>query len=746
MNFYQRIAWLLCTLALLGGASVSLADRMEPGVVAASQTGQQRRAPAQLHLSGPLPVLRLEALTPARLAAETGASGPRQVGLRRLVPKSELQEFGLDNPAWQALGDGRQLLRLAVESPGALALRLGLRIQRLPGSAWLRFGGETEDDFQPAVTGSEVLEVIALNRNAAPRNPQSEVYWSPVVSGERLVLELELPLGSDPSMVELEIAEVSHIYAGSRSEQGLYLPRAVGDAGACNNDISCYDAATVAFGSATARMIYTDGGFTFVCTGTLLNDLNPSADFYFLTANHCISTQPVASTLQTYWEFRSAACNSATAYSGTSTLTGGATLISTLGNTHDTTLLRLNQVPPTGVSMSGWEASTPASEADLIGVHHPRGDWQKISFGDRGVLVACTDQGDFYACQNDSNGNFFAVAWYDGVTESGSSGSGIFTDDSNRRLVGNLSSGSSDCSNPSGLDFYASFADAYEDGNFGTWLLEEGGSPPVPPPATGTDIAKNLSTRGYVTPSVPMQGGIVVEGSTAKVLVTARGPSTGLASALNDTTMELFALSPGQLAVLLLENDDWGSNTNAAEIASLTANLPLAEFEAALLTNLNPGSYTSVVRDFGSDQSGEVVLGFTLVADDGLAGIAKNLSTRGNVTPSFAMQGGIVVEGNVQVLITARGPSTGLPSALADTTMELFKVATGQPAVSLQENDDWGTNANAAEIASLTASRPLSEREPALLVNLASGAYTAVVRDYNQDDSGEVVLGFTVIE
>ncbi len=49
-------------------------------------------------------------------------------------------------------------------------------------------------------------------------------------------------------------------------------------------------------------------------------------------------------------------------------------------------------------------------------------------------------------------------------------------------------------------------------------------------------------------------------------------------------------------------------------------------------------------------------------------------------------------------------------------------------------------------IAALTASRPLSTREAALLVDLTSGAYTAVVRDYNQDDSGEVVLGFTVIE
>ncbi len=510
MNFYQRIPWLLCALALFGGTSASLADRMDAGVVAVPDTHKQRRAPAQVDVSGLLPTLRLPALTRARLAEESASGGARQIGIGRPVPKSELQDFGVDNPAWQVLGDGRQLLRLAVESPGALALRLGLRIQRLPEAARLRFGGEAAADLQPpAVSGAEVLGVIALNRRSAPRDPYAEVYWSPVVGGERLVFELELPLGSDASEVGLEIAEVSHIYSGSLSERGLYLPRAVGDAGACNNDISCYSADRVAFGSATARMVYTEGGSTFLCSGTLLNDRNPGADFYFLTANHCMSSQPVASTLNTYWNFRSASCNSATAYSGTSTLNGGATLIRTLGNNYDSTLLRLNQPPPAGVNMSGWIADMPGSGEALFGIHHPRGDWQKISFGNRDLLLDCVDSGQSYSCQSDTNGNFFAVSWRDGVTEPGSSGSGIFTDDSNRYLVGNLSNGSSDCSNPNGMDNYAAFADAYSAGNFGTWLLDEGGSTPVPPP-TATDIARNLSTRGYVTPTLPMHGGIVV--------------------------------------------------------------------------------------------------------------------------------------------------------------------------------------------------------------------------------------------
>jgi hypothetical protein len=66
------------------------------------------------------------------------------------------------------------------------------------------------------------------------------------------------------------------------------------------------------------------------------------------------------------------------------------------------------------------------------------------------------------------------------------------------------------------------------------------------------------------------------------------------------------------------------------------------------------------VRDYFDIDSGEVVLGFTLVDDDNTTGIEKNLSTRGLVTPQSPIHGGIVVEGEVKVLITVWGPTTGL--------------------------------------------------------------------------------------
>ena len=86
-----------------------------------------------------------------------------------------------------------------------------------------------------------------------------------------------------------------------------------------------------------ARLVYTTDGASYVCSGTLIADRDHSTFIpYFLTANHCVNTQTVASTIQTYWFYRSTACNSGTRGDyrvtmrhGVSTVTTGAR--STLG-------------------------------------------------------------------------------------------------------------------------------------------------------------------------------------------------------------------------------------------------------------------------------------------------------------------------------------------------------------------------------------------------------------------------------
>ena len=126
-------------------------------------------------------------------------------------------------------------------------------------------------------------------------------------------------------------------------------------------------------------MLFTEGWYTYLCTGTILNDLDPTTQIpYFITAHHCISTQAAASNLITYWNFQKSRCYGPNP-SMVTQLTGGAKLLST-GSSTDYTLLRLYQNPPSGTGFAGWTAAPVDYGSEVVGIHHPQGDLKKISF------------------------------------------------------------------------------------------------------------------------------------------------------------------------------------------------------------------------------------------------------------------------------------------------------------------------------------------------------------------------------
>lgn len=105
----------------------------------------------------------------------------------------------------------------------------------------------------------------------------------------------------------------------------------------------------------------------------------------------------------------------------------------------------------------------------------------------------------------------------------------------------------------------------------------------------------NISTRGSVgTGDAVMIGGLIVTGTApATILFRAIGPSlagAGIANPLLDPTLDLF----DDHGSLIATNDDWKDTQEAAIAATNLA--PPNESEAALLLDLNPGSYTAVVR------------------------------------------------------------------------------------------------------------------------------------------------------
>ena len=106
-----------------------------------------------------------------------------------------------------------------------------------------------------------------------------------------------------------------------------------------------------------------------------------------------------------------------------------------------------------------------------------------------------------------------------------------------------------------------------------------------------------------------------------------------------------------------------------------------------------------------------------------------NVSTRAQAsTGDNVLIGGFIVQGDgsKRVIVRAIGPSledVGVAGNLADPTLELFD-GTG---ASVAFNDDWKTGGQRAEIEG-TGVPPGNEQEAAIVMDLAPGNYTAVVR------------------
>ncbi|MEO5720159.1 MAG: DUF4331 domain-containing protein [Chthoniobacterales bacterium] len=109
-----------------------------------------------------------------------------------------------------------------------------------------------------------------------------------------------------------------------------------------------------------------------------------------------------------------------------------------------------------------------------------------------------------------------------------------------------------------------------------------------------------------------------------------------------------------------------------------------------------------------------------------------NVATRGLVqTGDNVLIGGIIIGGtnNSRVLVRALGPSlTGMMvnGVLADPTLEIY-----QGGVKIAENDNWMVPA--AQVAAIRATglAPTNDLEAAVLIDLAPGNYTMVVRGKN---------------
>ena len=249
--------------------------------------------------------------------------------------------------------------------------------------------------------------------------------------------------------------------------------------------------------------------------------------------------------------------------------------------------------------------------------------------------------------------------------------------------------------------------------------------------ASGTARLINIATRAQIggAAGTPIAGFAVAGSGSKKMLVRAVGPGLagfGVTGALADPSLTLVSGSTS-MAV----NDNWLSTDAATFTATGAFALAASSKDAAIVSTLPSGSYTTPVGAGGGS-------GITLLEvydADSSAATARlvNASTRAFVgTGDSVLIPGFVISGtgSVKLLIRAAGPALaalGVSGALADPQITLYSGTTV-----VGTNDNWSTATNAGEISTAATSVGAfafasGSRDSALLVTLPAGSYTASV-------------------
>ena len=342
------------------------------------------------------------------------------------------------------LPDGSRLWRLTLHSPDALVMAVFFSTYNIPEGATMHvYSGDRKQ-----LTGTYTAEDIEPNG----------VMASEFIEGDELTIEYHEPADVLYHGV-IEIDRVSHIYrdvwlAGG-AEKG-----SVDDAGDCHYHAVCPEGAAWHDQiNSVVRITITGSSGTYFCSGALINNVRMDKTPYVLSANHCLDGANSSFRFDFFYQFKN--CNGTGNDIG-KYLNGGEikAFISYNSETGTSTssdflLLLITKdlaSKPWSDSLyfAGWDATGAASVG--LAIHHPAGARKRFSF----------------PRQVSSYGNkYWETKWYTnpnrGCTEQGSSGSPLFN--ANKLIIGDLSSGSSDCDYPQGSDYYGKLSYSWTNNN-----------------------------------------------------------------------------------------------------------------------------------------------------------------------------------------------------------------------------------------------------------------------------------------
>jgi len=271
----------------------------------------------------------------------------------------------------------------ALESAGAKALRVEftdvaladgvqLFVYNEDGQVWGPFTGPGPDQagtfWSPSVFGDTVRVHLSAADPAA-------------LAASRFTLARAMHLGMRAGALQDDIRE--RYATGPRPDNIDYCGAQVPD---CTQNAVCWIDANPALATASdaiAHIEFVEGSSTYICTGAYLSQTgNAPQQPYFMTANHCLSTQASASTLEAFFKFRTAACNGTCPAQGSVPRVNGSTLVVTgaLPSYPDFTFLRLSGFPTGGARLLGWTSGQVPEAASVMHMGHPAGSPLAFSF------------------------------------------------------------------------------------------------------------------------------------------------------------------------------------------------------------------------------------------------------------------------------------------------------------------------------------------------------------------------------
>jgi hypothetical protein len=355
---------------------------------------------------------------------------------------------------WQEQAGGRSTWQLQIESSNAYSLNFGFTQFHLPADAVLLIYPPNKSKIYGPFTAAD--------------NEAHESLWTPIMLGDALVIEVNLP-SSEKTNLQLQLQYINHDFMG--------FTRLV--SGTCNLDVACSSADgwpqldQYRDLMQSVGMISIDG--RKLCTGFLINNGRADCTPYFITANHCGISRADARSMVVYWNYQNSYCrapnNSQSGRPGDGILdtynTGAIYLASS--EKSDFVLLRLDDpvVEEAHAFFAGWNVTATLPTTGVFSIHHPLTEEKRVAISEEAPFLGKWNANDQIFPDGD---HLIVPRWTQGTTEEGSSGAPLFNKD--KQVIGQLHGGRADCNNDS-FDAFGWLSTSWTEGSTASSRLQD---------------------------------------------------------------------------------------------------------------------------------------------------------------------------------------------------------------------------------------------------------------------------------